>query len=111
MDVIERIHSAKRNIEDLKKRIKDARGILLIISFSPPFTKFLNLSYKAKRQITRRWQAFIIDKRIDVDNLYSLFSVAQRQSLSSSGLLRLAKRRELVGHFGKVYAAHWAGDR
>ena len=27
MNVIERIHEAKRKIEDLKKKIKDARGI------------------------------------------------------------------------------------
>jgi hypothetical protein len=30
MNVIERIHEAKRKIEDLKKKIKDARGIIFL---------------------------------------------------------------------------------
>lgn len=37
-------------------------------------------------------------------------SNSRGQASYSKPAIRLVKRRELVGHFGKVYAAHWAGD-
>ena len=36
--------------------------------------------------------------------------MSRGQASSCKPGIRLMKRRELVGHFGKVYTAHWAGD-